>query len=201
MSPQKNPEMINSPGTDIETNDSTADSETNESTADSETNDSTADSETDESTSSGKDSQMNELTSAEKDSQVTRMIILAPSANISPTELVRKLHMMELSLVIKSTCYGAVISGEEEEVKKAVEKIREVDPCNIFTKDRGFPPGDPRRCRAKRGGAREGFHQLEKEFELLEDVSKALKNPEKVRVKQSKKISPKEFEEIAKNCE
>ncbi len=146
------------------------------------------------------DSQTISSKSSGTDSQVTRMIILAPSANISPTELVRKLHMMELPLVIKSTCYGAVISGDEKIVKKAVKDIRELDPYNIFTKDRGFPPGDPRRCRAKRGGAREGFHQLEKEFELLEDVSKALKNPEKVCVKESKKITPEEFEEIVKNC-
>jgi len=135
------------------------------------------------------------------DSKITRMIILGPSANISQTELVRKLHMMELPLTIKSTCYGAAISGEEEVVKKAIISIRELDPCNIFTKDRGFPPGDPRRCRAKRGGAREGFHQLEKEFELLDDVSKALENPQKVQLKKPKKISIEEFKEIVENCQ
>lgn len=139
--------------------------------------------------------------SCKTDNQVTRMIILGPSANISPTELVRNIHMMELPLTIKSTCYGAAISGDKEVVEKAVENIRELDEYNIFTKDRGFPPGDPRRCRAKRGGAREGFHQLEKEFELLDDVSEALKNPQKVRVKESKKISPEEFKEIAEKCE
>lgn len=135
------------------------------------------------------------------DSKITRMIILGPSANISQTELVRKLHMMELPLTIKSTCYGAAISGEEEVVKKAIISIRELDPCNIFTKDRGFPPGDPRRCRAKRGGAREGFHQLEKEFELLDDVSKALENPQKVQLKKLKKISIEEFKEIVEDCQ
>lgn len=135
------------------------------------------------------------------DSKITRMIILGPSANISQTELVRKLHMMELPLTIKSTCYGAAISGEEEVVKKAIISIRELDPCNIFTKDRGFPPGDPRRCRAKRGGAREGFHQLEKEFELLDDVSKALENPQKIQLKKLKKISIDEFKEIVENCQ
>lgn len=139
--------------------------------------------------------------SPQKNSKVTRMIILGPSANISQTELVRTLHMMELPLTIKSTCYGAAISGEEEIVQKAVKNIRELDPCNIFTKDRGFPPGDPRRCRAKRGGAREGFHQLEKEFELLDDVSKALEKPQKVRVKKAKKVSPEQFKEIIEECE
>lgn len=131
-------------------------------------------------------------------SKVTRMVILGPSAQVSQSELVRKLHMMELPLTIKSTCYGAAISGEEEVVKKAISSIRTLDPYNIFTKDRGFPPGDPRRCRAKRGGAREGFHQLEKEFELLEAVGKALENPKKVSLKKPKKVSPEEFKEIAK---
>jgi len=134
------------------------------------------------------------------DEQITRMFILSPSANISATELVRKLHMMELPLTIKTTCYGAAISGDKDSVMKAVNEIRKVDPYNIFTKDRGFPPGDPRRCRAKRGGAREGFHQLEKEFELLDDVSKALKNPHKVQIKKVGKVSPDEFREIAKTC-
>jgi putative methanogenesis marker protein 6 len=144
-----------------------------------------------------KNHEVPETDSAGEDTDVTRMIILGPSALISPTELVRKLHMMELPLTIKSTCYGAAISGERESVEKAVKSIRDLDPYNIFTKDRGFPPGDPRRCRAKRGGAREGFHQLEKEFELLDFVSKALKNPQKVQVKRSEKISPEEFREIA----
>jgi putative methanogenesis marker protein 6 len=137
----------------------------------------------------------------QKNPKATRMIILGPSANISQTELVRKLHMMELPLTIKSTCYGAVIHGEEEVVKQAIEDIRKVDTCNIFTKDRGFPPGDPRRCRAKRGGAREGFHQLEKEFELLDFVSKALENPHRVETKKTQKVSPDLFKEIAEECE
>lgn len=135
-----------------------------------------------------------------KDEKTTRMIILGPSANISDVELVRNLHMMEFPLIIKTTCYGAVISGKEEDVDEAVEMIRKLDPYNIFTKDRGFPPGDPRRCRAKRGGAREGFHQLEKEYELLDDVSKALKNPRKVEIKKCEKISPEEFKRIAREC-
>jgi len=137
---------------------------------------------------------------SDKKDEIARMFILGPSANISATELVRLLHMMELPLTIKTTCYGAAISGDKESVMKAVRDIRKVDPCNIFTKDRGFPPGDPRRCRAKRGGAREGFHQLEKEFELLDDISKALKNPHKVQIKKIDKISVDEFKEIAENC-
>jgi len=137
----------------------------------------------------------------DESSKITRMIILGPSANISQTELVRKLHMMELPITIKSTCYGAVVNGEESAVNKAVEQARNLDYCNIFTKDRGFPPGDPRRCRAKRGGAREGFHQLEKEFELLGYVSEALEKPHKVSLKKPKKVPVETFKEVVKECE
>ncbi|MDO5836431.1 MAG: methanogenesis marker 6 protein [Methanobacterium sp.] len=133
--------------------------------------------------------------------KVTRMFVLGPKAQLSQSELVGKLHMLELPLTIKSTCYGAVIHGEEKDVLEAVNRIRKLDPSNIFTKDRGFPPGDPRRCRAKRGAAREGFHQLEKEYELLEYVCDALENPEKVSLEEPGKVTPEDFKKIAQECE
>ena len=136
-----------------------------------------------------------------KDDKVTRMIILGPSANISQTELVQKLHMMEFPLTIKATCYGALIYGEEKYVKQAIKKIRDIDPCNIFTKDRGFPPGDPRRCRGHRGAAREGFHQLESEFSLLDYVGEALKTPKKVKIEKPEKIPVETFKKIIKEEE
>jgi putative methanogenesis marker protein 6 len=138
--------------------------------------------------------------SAEKN-KVTRMIVLGPKAQLSQSELVGKLHMLELPMTIKSTCYGAVIHGEETNVMDAVNRIRKLDPSHIFTKDRGFPPGDPRRCRAKRGAAREGFHQLEKEYELLEYVCDALENPEKVTLDAPEKVTPDDFRKIAQECE
>ena len=133
--------------------------------------------------------------------KVTRMFVLGPKAQLSQSELVGKLHMLELPLTIKSTCYGAVIHGEEKDVLEAVNRIRKLDPSNIFTKDRGFPPGDPRRCRAKRGAAREGFHQLEKEYELLEYVCDALENPEKVSLEEPEKVTPDDFKKIAQKYE
>jgi putative methanogenesis marker protein 6 len=129
------------------------------------------------------------------------MIVLGPKAQLSSSELVGKLHMLELPLTIKSTCYGALIHGNEEVVMDAIKKIRDLDPSNIFTKDRGFPPGDPRRCRAKRGAAREGFHELKKEYELLEYVCDALENPEKVSLKKPEKISPEDFRKVVQECE
>ncbi len=139
--------------------------------------------------------------SKEKSDEVTRMIILGPSAQINSSELVQKIHMLELPLTIKSTCYGAIIHGKENVVKDAVEKIRKLDPYNIFTKDRGFPPGDPRRCRAKRGAAREGFHQLEKEFELLDCVREALEKPREVHIEKPIKIDPDSLKKIITECE
>jgi putative methanogenesis marker protein 6 len=136
-----------------------------------------------------------------ENSDVTRMIILGPSAQINQAELVQKLHMLELPLTIKSTCYGAIVHGPEDVVNDAIERIRKLDPNNIFTKDRGFPPGDPRRCRAKRGAAREGFHQLEKEFELLESVSQALENPREVHVEKPCPIDPEILKKLIKECE
>lgn len=127
---------------------------------------------------------------------VTRMIILSPNANISQSELVQRLHMLELPITIKSTCYGAIVHGEEEVVETVIKKAREWDNYNIFTKDRGFPPGDPRRCRGHRGAAREGYHQLEKEFNLLSYVGEALKKPEKVKIEKKVKIPVDIFKKI-----
>lgn len=127
---------------------------------------------------------------------ITRMIILGPKADVSEQEIVNHLHLLNLPLTIKQTCYGAMVSGKEEDVMEAIKEIRKLDPYNIFTKDRGFPPGDPRRCRGHRKGPREGFHQMEKEFQLLGHVSDALKNPQKVSLEEESRIPLDEFKKI-----
>ena len=132
---------------------------------------------------------------------VNRMIILGPKANVSENQLANELHLLNLPLTIKETCYGAMVSGKEEDVLKAIEEIRKLDSPNIFTKDRGFAPGDPRRCRGHRLGPREGFHQLEKEFEILEYVGDSLKNPREVKVVKPKPLDFDEFKEIVKNTD
>ncbi|RBQ23698.1 hypothetical protein ALNOE001_07630 [Candidatus Methanobinarius endosymbioticus] len=131
---------------------------------------------------------------------VTKMIILGPKANVSENEIVNQMHLLDLPLTIKQTCYGAMVSGNEEDVKEAIKEVRKLDPYNIFTKDRGFPPGDPRRCRGHRKGPREGFHQMEKEFKLLGFVSDALKNPKKVSLEEETCIPVDEFEKIMNQC-
>ncbi len=131
---------------------------------------------------------------------VTRMIILGPKANVSESEVVNQMHLLGLPLTIKQTCYGAMVSGKEKDVITAIKEVRKMDPYNIFTKDRGFPPGDPRRCRGHRKGPREGFHQMEKEFKLLGFVSDALKNPKEVSLEEETCVPLEEFEEIMKEC-
>ncbi|WP_178648740.1 methanogenesis marker 6 protein [uncultured Methanobrevibacter sp.] len=113
---------------------------------------------------------------------ITRMIILAPGARVSESEIVSEMHMLDLPLTIKNTCYGAMVSGKEKDVKEALKAVRRLDPSHIFTKERGFAPGDPRRCRGHRFGPREGFHQMEKEFRLLGDVAEALEKRKDVTV-------------------
>ena len=78
---------------------------------------------------------------------ITRMIIIAPGAHVSESEIVNELHMLDLPLTIKNTCYGSMVSGKTKDVFEAIREIRKLDPNHIFTKERGFAPGDPRRCR------------------------------------------------------
>ncbi|WP_409200731.1 methanogenesis marker 6 protein [Methanobrevibacter sp. DSM 116169] len=131
---------------------------------------------------------------------VTRMIILGPKANVSEMEVVNNLHLLNLPITIKHTCYGAMVSGKEEDVLKSIKEIRKLDPNNIFTKDRGFPPGDPRRCRGHRLGPREGYHQMEDEFKLLGDVSDALSKRCEVNIEHDEPINYDELKDIIKEC-
>ena len=138
-----------------------------------------------------------ELGSEDMDPEVTtRMIVLGPRANVSESEVVNFLHLLDLPLTIKWTCYGAMITGKEKYVMEAVEELRKLDPYGIFTKERGFAPGDPRRCRGHRYGPREGFHQMEDEFLLLDYVGEALRNPREVTIEKKEPVSLEEFKEV-----
>ena len=76
--------------------------------------------------------------------------------------------------MIKETCFGLQVTGKPEEVDAIVDSLRKLDPDHIFVKDRGFPPGDARRCRANLGGARPGFFGHEFEMSLIRHVSHGL---------------------------
>ena len=104
---------------------------------------------------------------------VTRYVVIE-SFDITPADLALRGYEISKGVVIKETCFGLVISGKEEEVDRIVAELRKIDPDHIFVKDRGFPPGDSRRCRANLGGARPGYNGLEYEMTIIPYISHGL---------------------------
>jgi putative methanogenesis marker protein 6 len=129
----------------------------------------------------------------------TRMIVISPSSSVTPDQVTRLVHALGLEITVKETCYGAMIEGGKEDMREALVAIRKLDPDRIFTKVRGFPIGDTRRCRAHHG-SRPGFTQLEKEWECLRLVDKgvtAAERKEKVcEVPRPQKLPVKRLKEI-----
>lgn len=105
-----------------------------------------------------------------KPGSVTKYVIVE-SLTITPSELAIHAYEISQGVLIKETCFGLAINGAEEEVDQLIRQLRTIDPDHIFIKDRGFVPGDPRRCRANLGGARPGFHGIEFETTVLPYVS------------------------------
>jgi len=140
----------------------------------------------------------------------SKVLVLADDAKTSPSRLFRYLNSLEYDMNVKETCFGAFIEAEDEIVDKVVELVRGLEKNKIFCKDRGFPIWDQRRCRAfRKGGPREGFHQLEAEQKVLTRISKALESLETENLtldeleEKYKKIHPKKldvakFNEFAK---
>ena len=104
---------------------------------------------------------------------VTKYIVIE-SFEITPADLAIRGYEISKGAMIKETCFGLVVNGKEEEVDRIVTELRKVDPDHIFVKDRGFPPGDSRRCRANLGGARPGYHGMEYEMTVIPFVSHGL---------------------------
>lgn len=129
----------------------------------------------------------------------TRMIVIAPTSDITPDRVVRFVHSLGRQLTIKETCYGAMIEGSKKDVREALSEVRKLDPNRIFSKIRGYPIGDTRRCRAHHG-SRPGFTQLEKEWKDLSLVEKGLsaaERGEKVKEpKRKEKIPVKKLRDI-----
>lgn len=106
---------------------------------------------------------------------VTKYVITSSESNILPSDIAMKIYASKYDVVVKETCFGVVINGEEDVINALIKEIRAMDPSGIFFKDRGFPPGDPRRCRGRRGGgARPGFYMIESESKILPMISRAL---------------------------
>lgn len=100
--------------------------------------------------------------------------VFVESPTTTPGELALKAYEASEGVLIKETCFGLQVTGEPESVDRLLEEIRSFDPNHIFIKDRGFPPGDPRRCRANLGGARPGYLGHEREFRLLRYITRGL---------------------------
>ncbi|MDN7026196.1 methanogenesis marker 6 protein [Methanoculleus sp. FWC-SCC1] len=100
--------------------------------------------------------------------------VFVESPTMTPSALALRAYEVSEGVMIKETCFGLQVTGKPEEVDRLIRRIREFDPAHIFVKDRGFPPGDPRRCRANLGGARPGYLGHEAEFPLLRYVSHGL---------------------------
>jgi putative methanogenesis marker protein 6 len=96
----------------------------------------------------------------------TRYIVIAPTSSVTPDQITRFIHAMAVDIQIKETCFGVIIQGNPEVVAKVLAEVRKLDPNRLFSKVRGYPIGDGRRCRAEHG-SRPGFTQLEKEWKDL----------------------------------
>jgi len=104
---------------------------------------------------------------------VTKYVFIE-SPDLTPSDLAIRAYEISEGVMIKETCFGLQITGKEDEVNKVIEQLRKSDPNHIFVKDRGFPPGDRRRCRANLGGARPGFFGHECEIGLIRYVTHGL---------------------------
>jgi putative methanogenesis marker protein 6 len=133
---------------------------------------------------------------------VTKYVITSSESNILPSDIAMKIYGSKYDVLVKETCFGVIVNGEEDVVNALIKEIRSLDPAGIFIKDRGFPPGDPRRCRGRRGGgARPGFYMIESESKMLPMISRALasEGEETETIPEKKKpLSIKRLDEIIK---
>ncbi len=124
--------------------------------------------------------------------ETTKMLVLADSSPILPSELALRAYELSTDAVVKETCFGLIITGSEQAVNEIIAELRRLDPTGIFVKERGFPPGDSRRCRAVRGGGpRPGFHQLERESQMLPCIAYGLETIEEPLDKKARKTHEK----------
>ncbi len=104
--------------------------------------------------------------------------VFVESPNTTPQDIATAAYEIAQGVMIKETCFGCQITGSPEDVDRIVDHLRVLDPYRIFIKDRGFPPGDPRRCRADLGGARPGYLGHEYEMSFIRYISHGLEETE-----------------------
>jgi len=111
---------------------------------------------------------------AHEDGTLTKLVVIS-SDSVLPIDAALKIYESEIEITIKETCFGTMVTGPEDAVNRVVKEVVKLDKNHIFVKERGFPPGDDRRCRAGRGGGpRPGFHFLRNEIGILPIIGKAL---------------------------
>ncbi|MCQ2085683.1 MAG: methanogenesis marker protein 6 [archaeon] len=107
------------------------------------------------------------------ETRVTRILMISPDSMVTPDQLVRNVQTMAEGVNVKETCYGCLVESDAKTMETVMAKVRETYRNEVFSKLRGFPLGDPRRCRAQHG-TRPGFSQLEAEWEVLPMIQSAL---------------------------
>ncbi len=106
--------------------------------------------------------------------------VFVDSPDTTPQDIATAAYEVAQGVMIKETCFGCQITGTPEDVGRIVDHLRKLDPYRIFVKDRGFPPGDARRCRADLGGARPGYLGHEFEMKMATYISFGLEAVDKM---------------------
>ncbi len=106
--------------------------------------------------------------------------VFVDSPDTTPQDIATAAYEVAQGVMIKETCFGCQITGTPEDVGRIVDHLRKLDPYRIFVKDRGFPPGDARRCRADLGGARPGYLGHEFEMKMAPHISFGLEAVDKM---------------------
>ena len=106
--------------------------------------------------------------------------VFVDSPDTTPQDIATAAYEVAQGVMIKETCFGCQITGTPEDVGRIVDHLRKLDPYRIFVKDRGFPPGDARRCRADLGGARPGYLGHEFEMKMAPYISFGLEAADKM---------------------
>ncbi|MDO5847439.1 MAG: methanogenesis marker 6 protein [Methanocorpusculum sp.] len=106
--------------------------------------------------------------------------VFVDSPDTTPQDIAIAAYEIAQGVMVKETCFGCQITGTPDDVERIIAHLRSIDPYRIFVKDRGFPPGDSRRCRANLGGARPGYLGHEFEMKLAPYISYGLSEVDKM---------------------
>ena len=117
--------------------------------------------------------------------------VFVDSPDTTPQDIAVAAYEIAQGVMVKETCFGCQITGTPEDVERIIDHLRSLDPYRIFVKDRGFPPGDARRCRANLGGARPGYLGHEFEMKLAPYISYGLSEVDKMTPAELKRAAEK----------